>query len=240
MKTKNLFQTMILALLIFVEAFSIQPTAAKTVSKIALQNSISASTISTVSLGGAKPASITLPSTYYLPFGSEVSIRVSRTGYLYKDALQSALGMTTAANKPAAAAKPAPAAEVAKPATPEPAKPVVTAAAEPAPKFTQRLNADGTEVDAGPGTKPAEVGEGSTVAAATTPSTETPATPAEPAKPVETVAVGQKAIFYEEKTGTEAGTADQGAVVWSVVQDSCRNVAAHFWVLPCIIFVLTF
>lgn len=141
-------------------------------------------------------------------------------GYLYKDALQSALGMTTAANKPAAAAKPAPAAEVAKPATPEPAKPVETAAAEPAPKFTQRLNADGTEVDAGPGTKPAEVGEGSTVAAATTPSTETPATPAEPAKPVETVAVGQKAIFYEEKTGTEAGTADQGAVVWSVVQDS--------------------
>ena len=141
-------------------------------------------------------------------------------GYLYKDALQSALGMTTAANKPAATAKPAPAAEIAKPAAAEPAKPVETAAAEPAAKFTQRLNADGTEVDAGPGTKPAEVGEGSTVAAATTPSTEAPVAPAEPAKPAETVAIGQKAIFYEEKTGTEAGTADQGAVVWSVVQDS--------------------
>jgi hypothetical protein len=97
------------------------------------------------------------------------------------------------------------------------------------PKLTQRLNADGTEVDAGPGAKPADVGEGATVAEATTPAGETPAasaeTPTAPATPTltepeQTIAVGQKAIFYEEKTGTEQGTADQGAVVWSVVQDS--------------------
>ena len=160
-------------------------------------------------------------------------------GYLYKDRLQSLLGMppvaaTTPANsqppaaepeKPAAepekpAAEPAKPAAEAEPAAAQPAKPVETAAAESPSKFTQRLMEDGTEVDVGPGTKPTDVGEGSTVAAATTPSSEAPATPAEAAKPAETVPVGQKAIFYEEKTGTEAGTADQGAVVWSIVQDS--------------------
>lgn len=160
-------------------------------------------------------------------------------GYLYKDKLQVMLGMTAVAPtastgepaggaaaevaKPSAEvpAEPAkPAAEVIEPAVPETAKPVETAEAEPVAKFTQRLNADGTEVDAGPGTKPTDVGEGSTVASATTPSAEVPATPADTVKPAEIVPVGQKAIFYEEKTGTEAGTADQGAVVWSVVQDS--------------------
>jgi hypothetical protein len=122
------------------------------------------------------------------------------------------------------------------PATTEPAAAETTNPVDPngTPKLTQRLNADGTEVDAGPGAKPADVGEGATVAEATTPSTETPAaaTPegetavpapngeTPPAAPAQTIAVGQKAIFYEEKTGTEQGTADQGAVVWSVVQDS--------------------
>lgn len=147
-------------------------------------------------------------------------------GYLYKDRLQQWLGMPPAVTTTAPAATPEPAAETPKPAaeaeTPavEPAKPVETAAAEPTPKFTQRLTEDGSEVDAGPGAKPADVGEGSTVAAATTPSGEVPAPAVEPAKPAETVPVGQKAIFYEEKTGTEAGTADQGAVVWSQVMDS--------------------
>ncbi|MGL4488901.1 MAG: hypothetical protein ACRCU5_05590, partial [Rhizobiaceae bacterium] len=124
------------------------------------------------------------------------------------------------------------AAETAPPATAE--QPAAPAAESAAPKLTQRLNADGTEVDAGPGAKPADVGEGATVAAATTPSAEAPAveTPAPavgtpvpaaetpPAAAEQTIPVGQKVIFYEEKTGTEQGTADQGAVVWSVTQDS--------------------
>ncbi len=146
-------------------------------------------------------------------------------GYLYKDRLQELLGMppvttTTPASTPEPVVEtPKPAAAVETPVV-EPAKPVETAAAEPTAKFTQRLTEDGSEIDAGPGAKPADVGEGSTVAAATTPSGEVPDAPVEPAKPVEIVPIGQKAIFYEEKTGTEAGTADQGAVVWSQVMDS--------------------
>jgi hypothetical protein len=192
-------------------------------------------------------------------------------GYFYQDQIQSFLG--TSMEKVAAPQTPAANVEAEKPADVAIAEPVQPPAVEPAttepaaadpaiaepagpieqtetPKLTQRLNADGTEVDAGPGAKPADVGEGATVAAATTPSTaapavetpaapavdgETPAVPAAdgevtgvpavngqtpPAAPAQTIAVGQKAIFYEEKTGTEQGTADQGAVVWSVIQDS--------------------
>ncbi len=171
-------------------------------------------------------------------------------GYLYKDQIQTYLGTSMekapAAQTPAAQVEPVkepekPAdtpdvatAEPAAPATADPAAPAEPAAQAETPKLTQRLNADGTEVDAGPGAKPSDVGEGATVAAATTPAAETPAVPAPaagatdpavpaeptPAAPAQTIAVGQKAIFYEEKTGTEQGTADQGAVVWSVVQDS--------------------
>ncbi len=186
-------------------------------------------------------------------------------GYINKDKLQGLLGMTpaTTTSTPSTPAKPAtvtpPAAETVKPVVPatapavEPAKPVTPDAAATTPvevqKFTQRLTADGQEVEAGPGSAPQDVGEGSTVAAATTPAgaapVVTPATdvpavvpPADGTAPAvapaadgttpaaaPTVApavipIGQKAIFYEEKTGTEAGTADQGAVVWSQVQDS--------------------
>lgn len=175
-------------------------------------------------------------------------------GYVNKDKIQSLIGMKPSTAKPIVKSEAAPvtpvvspAAEPAKPAVipapvVEPAKPVATlnAAVTPAevPKFTQRLTADGKEIDAGPGSKPLDVGEGSTVAAATTPAAAEvpPAVGADPAaattavadpavaKPAATptaiIPVGQKAIFYEEKTGTDAGSADQGAVVWSVVQDS--------------------
>lgn len=52
-----------------------------------------------------------------------------------------------------------------------------------------------------------------------------PATPAETAQPpaatpAGTVAVAQKAIFYEERTSTAEGSAEPGSVVWSVVQES--------------------
>jgi hypothetical protein len=112
------------------------------------------------------------------------------------------------------------------PATPE-TPTAAPAKAEPGEeKFTQRLTEDGKEIDAGPAAATPGVGEGESVAQVTTPPDAAPATPevpaATPADPTApaTVAVGQKAVFYEEKTGTEDGTVDQGAVVWSVVQDS--------------------
>ncbi|MDX8445452.1 hypothetical protein [Mesorhizobium captivum] len=45
------------------------------------------------------------------------------------------------------------------------------------------------------------------------------ATPA-PATAQATVPVGQKAIFYEERTSTQQGTAEPGSIVWSLVQES--------------------
>jgi hypothetical protein len=106
-----------------------------------------------------------------------------------------------------------------------PAAPVKVAPGEE--KFTQRLTEDGKEVETGPAATAAGVGEGESVAQVTTPAAAKPATPdpAAPAAPETpaapaSVPVGQKAVFYEEKTGTEEGTVDTGAVVWSVVQDS--------------------
>lgn len=132
---------------------------------------------------------------------------------------------------------------------------------EPAPatngpvKFSQKLNADGTEADAGPPVSAATVGEGSSVAEATgdattppvegdvqdqtapeegTDSAEEPAPADQPADvsqlPAEgqaqpadqdaAVPVGQRAIFYEERTNAADGSAEPGSIVWSVVQES--------------------
>ncbi len=110
-------------------------------------------------------------------------------------------------------------------------------------KFTQRLNSDGTEVDGGVGTA---AGEQSVAqlepakenpAEPTTPSIDTPQLPvtetpvAEPAAaaaetpvtPAGAIPVGQKAIFYEERTSGAEGSARTGAVVWSVVRESPGN-----------------
>lgn len=130
---------------------------------------------------------------------------------------------------------------------PEPGpQPSTPAAANGPEKFTQRLLADGTEVDDGPAGGQPGIGEGSSVASAvqpTTPpaqppaatdgeepSTDTAATPppdeAQPAPPAETqqqpaaVAVGQRAIFYEERTSAAQGSAEMGSIVWSLVQES--------------------
>lgn len=121
------------------------------------------------------------------------------------------------------------------PAAPAPSSP------EPgAPKFTQRLNVDGTETDAGPAGGEPSVGEGTSVAQVTEPGgpalsapnaqapgeapaeATPPATPGAPAPqpPAAQVAVGQKAIFYEERTSNSPGSAESGSVVWSVVQES--------------------
>ena len=134
------------------------------------------------------------------------------------------------------ATAPAPSAET-EPTTPgsepEAAQPA-QAAGEPEtePKFTQRLNADGTEIDAGPAGGSAAIGEGTSVAAATQPpqdagaatapapaGTTAPAAGSTPAAQPG-VAVGQRAIFYEERTSVAQGSAEPGNIVWSVVQES--------------------
>ena len=150
-------------------------------------------------------------------------------GYAYKDQiLGSGQGTVTQVPTPAAKTEPAQSAETGKPADAgtdgqtaekQAGGQQVAAADSTPPKMTQRLTEDGKEVEAGPGSVPQDIGEGSSVASATTPSTPPAADPNEQAQP-QTIAVGQKAIFYEEKTGTEQGTADQGSIVWSVVQDS--------------------
>jgi hypothetical protein len=127
-----------------------------------------------------------------------------------------------------------PADPAAAPVKTEPAAPAVPAKVAPGEeKFTQRLTEDGKEVESGPAVAAAAVGEGETVAQVTTPAAAKPAAadpaaPAVPAAPAApdtpavpaSVPVGQKAVFYEEKTGTAEGTVDTGAVVWSMVQDS--------------------
>ncbi len=99
-------------------------------------------------------------------------------------------------------------------------------------KLTQRLMPDGTEVDAGPAGGAPGVGEGKSTAAstpATTPPASAPATaPASPDNsqqtqtpaPEQAVAVGQQALLYEERGGSEQGSVERGNVVWSVIQDS--------------------
>lgn len=203
------------------------------------------------------------------------------------------------------------AAPVPEPETPQPAAaapaPVEMAEAEIS-KFTQKLNADGTEVDAGPATVAPIIGEGTSIAAATLPAeasgapmasaepprdetqpgetqapppaaTETPpdetpqppaaeaspppaadpvppavadaapnapvdvpaapaADPVAPAAPAATTAtampaatsaqsqsipVGQRAIFYEERTNVAEASAEPGSIVWSAVQESPGN-----------------
>ncbi|MBZ9988717.1 hypothetical protein LB572_16585 [Mesorhizobium sp. BH1-1-5] len=71
------------------------------------------------------------------------------------------------------------------------------------------------------GTAPPAADAATPPAAGTTPpaAAATPAAPA-PATAEATVPVGQKAIFYEERTSTQQGTAEPGSIVWSLVQES--------------------
>jgi hypothetical protein len=111
-------------------------------------------------------------------------------------------------------------------------------------KFTQRLQADGTEVDQGPAPAPggeASAAEGKSVAAQTeagTPQDAAQAAPAgqagdaQPAQPVpeqqtatnpvsqEIPAGTQKMFLYEERLGQSAPTAIEGNVAWSVKEES--------------------
>jgi hypothetical protein len=122
--------------------------------------------------------------------------------------------------------------------TPGEAEPSAADARSPAEaaveKFTQRLTEDGAEVDEGPAGGAPTVGEGTSIAAATGTAEPTQPAPLEALQPDagepapeqqavaenDAVAVGQKAIFYEERTNAAQGSAEDGTIVWSLVQES--------------------
>lgn len=107
-------------------------------------------------------------------------------------------------------------------------------------KFTQRLLADGNEVDSGPaavpGTPTAEgksVAEQNVAAAdSSTPSVQSDAAPAEnltpngpAAAPVQNTPVGatEKMFLYEERIGESSPTAIEGSVVWTVQHEAGQD-----------------
>lgn len=162
-------------------------------------------------------------------------------GWVYKDNISARAGSikTWLANltssepelaKPAETANNAP--TQAQPAEPAPQSPATTPEAaepKPEPKLTQRLLPDGEEVNPGPANDTPSLGEGTSVAASTPDQAAKPPAPqgqqqaAGQAQPPAALPIGQKAFFYEERSGQDAGTADAGGVVWSVVQESPGN-----------------
>lgn len=111
-----------------------------------------------------------------------------------------------ATTPPATGAAPAPATQTPPAATP------ATDAANPTPPAaaTTPPTTDAATPPAAGATPPAA---GTTPPAAGT-------TPPAAATAEATVPVGQKAIFYEERTSTQQGTAEPGSIVWSLVQES--------------------
>ncbi|CAN7728009.1 hypothetical protein [Mesorhizobium caraganae] len=130
---------------------------------------------------------------------------------------ESVAALTTPPPPAPAPAAPAPAAPA--PATPAPGDTAATVApATPAPDASATPPATPPADGAAPpanGAAPAD-------AAATPPAPATGTPPAAPTAtaPEPTVAVGQKAIFYEERTSTAQGSAEPGSIVWSLVQES--------------------
>lgn len=130
--------------------------------------------------------------------------------------------------------------EGATPAQPSAAAEPESASPPAPPKFTQRLLADGSEVDEGPAGEAPGLGEGTSVAELTEQATAEQAAPQDEATPQEPTAaeepapqapadpqpvqagvpVGQRAIFYEERTSSAQGSAEPGSIVWTVVQES--------------------
>jgi hypothetical protein len=107
-------------------------------------------------------------------------------------------------------------------------------------KFTQRLLADGTEVDSGPATVPGtptaegkSVAEQNVAAADTPPASaqgdaapaETPTANGPAASPQQTAPVGssEKMFLYEERIGQSSPTAIEGSVVWSVQHETGQD-----------------
>ncbi|WP_274423093.1 hypothetical protein [Chelativorans sp. YIM 93263] len=93
------------------------------------------------------------------------------------------------------------------------------ASSEENTKFTQRLTEDGEEVDEGPAGGEPSLGEGTSIATATQLEDGAPIENNGEARG-EALAVGQRAIFYEERTSASEGSAQSGNVVWSIVEES--------------------
>ncbi|HMF66002.1 MAG TPA: transcriptional regulator [Phyllobacterium sp.] len=131
----------------------------------------------------------------------------------------------TAANQPATPTTPSTPAQP----TPAPSTTPENAEPKPEPKLTQRLLPDGQEINPGPANDTPSLGEGTSVATSTPDQpAQPPATPGQQqaagqTQPPAALPIGQKAFFYEERSGQDAGTADAGGVVWSVVQESPGN-----------------
>lgn len=169
--------------------------------------------------------------------------------WLNRDAFKDMFGLNkteTADSQPAQPEAPAkPAEQPTQPNTASnPAPAPATENGEPQ-KLTQRLLPDGKETDPGRAGGSTSVGEGTSIVALTTPPPATPPAQAQPAQGQPPVAgtetpapagttppapqagsqpaaipVGQKAIYYEERTSSAEGSAQPGNIVWSVVQES--------------------
>ncbi|QLF71129.1 hypothetical protein FE840_017090 [Peteryoungia desertarenae] len=149
-------------------------------------------------------------------------------GWTYRDQVASLFGgasapeVTTAEDQPPATQ--APAAE-------QPVAAAVPEADSGPQKFTQRLRADGTEVD--PGAAPAPEGtvenrtvSGQTVASATEPTDAIASEPALsapsatiPTTPGAAPIAGDKVFLYEERIGQSSPTAIPGGVVWTALRE---------------------
>ena len=162
---------------------------------------------------------------------------VAFAGWTYKDTITAMLG-SSPVDTPVAtedAGTPPETADVTPPVTEEPA-PVETAMTEPAApaddaKFTQRLNVDGTETDAGPAPGPAgdDVIEGRSVAELTDggPADEGAAEEATAdaagSPDAQPLGVAQKMILYEERLGQQSLEVQPGTVVWTLVSEQTGN-----------------
>lgn len=172
---------------------------------------------------------------------------VGYAGWAYKDTFMAMLGSsqseapaiveTVSETAPETAAL---APEVAEPEVTAPSEPAASEAAPSEPvdpaegeKFTQRLNADGTETDAGPAPGPAtdDTVEGRSVAELTdtTPADESIAeestaqaevAPQDATAPEsQPLGVSQKMILYEERLGQQSLEVKPGTVVWTLVSE---------------------
>ncbi|TPP11870.1 hypothetical protein [Rhizobium glycinendophyticum] len=144
-------------------------------------------------------------------------------------------GETTPAATSPAATDAAPAATA--PTTPTPTPAATATAPEDGAasgqKFTQRLRADGSEIDEGAGAAPAGTAEeGRSVSAQTVASTIEPtdapasATPTAGTAPTNAassaapVAGGEKLFLYEERLGQATPVAVPGSIIWSAVRET--------------------
>jgi hypothetical protein len=136
--------------------------------------------------------------------------------WFYRDDVARIAGYGTGTQDASTSGEEVAAAPVDVPERLQPETPATSAPQEPVRKLTQRLLPDGTEIDEGPASGQPTVGEGTSIAA----STERPAEEARQSGEDAAIAVGQKAIFYEERTIQEQASASNGNVVWTVEQES--------------------